>query len=260
MAAKKQLKLESVLKVLTPFFASDKKPEEIQAALTAAADAMPGEAGSSEAVKDKRAKDRAARDEQRAKDRAARDAEMEKEDKAKDAKIAADRTARDAAFEKACDELDPEKTNDADTMKANDADMDKEAKDEKEVEDSEMPANADPSTPSKGASSEKPALDSAKVAEQIAVAVAAEREAGKALRIALDKVAPVLGKVTFDSAHEAYRAGLTKLAVDHKGVADSALSALFEVATRKAPAPAVLVQDAAGAADIVKLIPNINRL
>ena len=259
MAAAKKLSLDATLKLLTPFLATDKKVEDVKAALLAAADAMPEGLKNAEAVKDKRAKDRAARDEQRAKDRKARDEAQEKEDKAKDAKIAADRAARDEKFGKDRDD-DPEGTNDADVMKACDADMDKEAKDEKEVEDSEMPANADPSTAAHGGASEKPAMDKAAVEATVAAAVLAEREAGKALRIALDKVAPVLGKVTFDSAPEAYRAALTKLAVDHKGVADTALAALLDAATR-APAPApALAQDADSTATLAKLIPNLDRL
>jgi hypothetical protein len=256
MPAAKKLKLDAVLKVLTPFFATDKKPEEIEAALRAAADALPSEAGSSQAVKDKRAADRKARDEKRAADRKARDEKVEAEDKARDEKMTKDRAARDAAFEKACDEADPEKTNDADTMKACDKDMD----DEKKAEDAGEQPPAETGTPAKGGKSEPGTMDSATVATAIETAVKAEREAGKALRIALDKVAPVLGKVTFDSAPEAFRAGLTKLGVDHKGVADSALPALFDVATRT-PAPAApQAHDAASNADLVKLIPNINRL
>lgn len=258
MAAAKKLSLDATLKLLAPFLAADKKPEDVKAALLAAADAMPEGMKNAEAVKDKRAKDRAARDEQRAKDRKARDEAQEKEDKAKDAKIAADRSARDAKFGEDRDD-DPEGTNDADVMKACDADMEKEAKDEKEVEDSDMDP-ADPSTAAHGGKSEKPALDSATVDARIAAAVAAEKDAGKALRIALDKVAPVLGKVTFDSAPEAYKAALSKLGVDHKGVTDAALPALLDAATRT-PAPAApLAQDADAAAAVAKLIPNLNRL
>lgn len=256
MSAKK-LSLAATLKALTPFLAADKKPEDVQAALLAAADAMPeGKSGSQE-VKDKRAKDRAARDEQRAKDRKARDEKMAAEDKVRDEKMVKDRSARDAAFEKACDESDPEGTNDAaEVMKACDKDMD----DEKKAEDAAEQPPAETGTPAKTAPSEKPALDQATVDARIATAVQAEREAGKALRIALDKVAPVLGKVTFDSAPEAYKAALVKLGVDHKGVADTALPALLDAATRT-PAPvAPMAQDADATAALAKLIPNINRL
>ena len=254
----KKLSLEATLKLLAPFLAADKKPEDVKAALMAAADALPESAEKAKAVADKRAADRKARDEKRAADRKARDEAQEKEDKAKDAKIAADRAARDAKFGEDRDG-DPEGTNDAEVMKACDKDMEAEDAAEKEVEDSDMDP-ADPSTPSKGGKSEKPAMDKATVDATVAAAVAAEREAGKALRIALDKVAPVLGKVTFDGAPEAYRAALTKLTVDHKGVADAALPALFDAATRT-PAPAApQAHDEAGAAAIAKLIPNINRL
>ena len=254
----KKLSLEATLKLLAPFLAADKKPEDVKAALMAAADALPESAEKAKAVADKRAADRKARDEKRAADRKARDEAQEKEDKAKDAKIAADRAARDAKFGEDRDD-DPEGTNDADVMKACDADMEKEAKDEKEVEDSDMDPS-DPSTAAHGGKSEKPALDSAAVTKLVSDAVATEREAGKALRIALDKVAPVLGKVTFDSAPEAYRAALTKLAVDHKGVADTALPALLDAATRAPTQAAPLAQDAASADAVAKLIPNLNRL
>lgn len=250
----KKLTLAATIKALTPFLAADKKPEEVAAAIQAAADAMP-ESQTSEAVKDKRARDRKARDEKRAEDRKARDEAQKEKDKAEDEKIAKDRGARDAAFEKACDEADPEKTNDAEVMKASDADMEAEAKDE------EQPP-AETGTPSKGGKSEPGTMDSGKVQAAIDAAVKTEREAGKALRIALDKVAPVLGKVTFDSAPEAYKAALTKLAVSHTGVADAALPALFDAATRvqPAPKPAGQTHDSANDAAVAKLIPNLNRL
>lgn len=258
MPAPKKLSLDATLKLLTPFLATDKKIDDVKAALLGAADAMPSEQ-SSKAVEDKRAKDRAARDAVRAADRKARDEAQKKEDEAKDAKIAADRAARDAKFGEDRDN-DPEGTNDAEVMKACDKDMEAEDAAEKEVEDSEMPANADPSTAAHGGKSEKPAMDKATVEATVAAAVQAEREAGKALRVALDKVGPVLGKVTFDSAPEAYRAALTKLTVDHKGVADSALPALFDAATRTPVAAAPLAHDAAANETLAKLIPNINRL
>lgn len=259
MAAAKKLSLDATLKLLTPFLASDKKIDDVKAVLLGAADAMPEGAKNAEAVKDKRAKDRKARDEKRAEDRKARDEAQKKEDEAKDAKIAADRAARDAKFGEDRDD-DPEGTNDADVMKACDADMKAEDEAEKKVEDSEMPSNADPSTAAHGGASEKPAMDKATVDATVAAAVKAEREAGKQLRVALDKIAPVLGKVTFDSAPEAYRAALTKLAVDHKGVDDASLPALLDAATRAPTAAPALAQDAAQADATLKLIPNINRL
>lgn len=257
MSAKK-LSLAATLKALAPFLAADKKPEDVQAALIAAADALPDGKSGSQEVKDKRAADRKARDEQRAKDRAARDEKMKAEDKARDEKMSEDRAARDAAFEKACDASDPEGTNDAaEVMKACDKDMDE----EKKAEDAAEQPPAETGTPAKSGKSEPGTMDSAGVAKVVADAVAAEREAGKSLRIALDKVAPVLGKVTFDSAPEAYKAALAKLSVDHKGVADSALPALFDAATRTvAPVAPALAHDAATADAIAKLIPNINRL
>lgn len=259
MSAKK-LTLDATIKALQKagIIAADKKPEDVQAALVAAADALPENLAKSEGVKDRRAKDRAARDEQTAKDRKARDEKVAAEDKARDEKKAEDRKARDAKFGEDA-ENDPECTNDAGVMKACDADLAAEAKDEKEAEDAEAPP-AETGTPSKGGKSEAGTMDSAAVQTAIDAAVQNERAAGKALRVALDKVAPVLGKVTFDSAPEAYKAALTKLGVDHKGVADTALPALLDAATRTAAPAAPQAHDSANDAALAKLIPNLNRL
>lgn len=270
------MKLNTVLKAIAPFLASDKKIEDVQAAVLAANDGMPGNVASSKEIEDKRAKDRKARDEKRAEDRKARDKARDEARKAEDAKRAADRKARDekcAEDRKARDEKfgedrddDPEHTNDADVLKACDADMDEEKKAEDEAEekaeDEDYTQGADPSTPGGSRAGGKTAVDSAEVDARIAAAVKAERERGAALRVALDEVAPILGKVTFDSAPAAYRAALTQMKVDHKGVPDAGLQAVLKIATDRARSPVAPVRaaDAATVSAMDSLIPGYSRL
>ncbi len=190
-----------------------------------------------------------------------------KPDVIKAAILAADKAAKD----KAKDEF-PDK--DKDEPKAKDGDpkdepkaKDKGAKDkdndpegtDKDVDvdgkDNEL-ANADPSTPSKGGKSEKPAMDSAEVDRRIAAAVAARDE----LHTATREVEPVVGKVAFDSAPKAYRAALDAMHVDLTGIPDSALGAVFKLARDRSGTPSPIAMDSASVAEVAKLIPNYNRL
>jgi len=241
------------------FLAADKKPEDLEAAVRAqlAQDGAEHKEAMDKAM-DKRAADRKARDEKRAADRKARDkARDEKraaDRKARDEKCAADRKARDEKFGEDA-ENDPEGTNDEEMRK----EAEDEAREEAEAEDSDNP-EADPSTAAHGGGSKKPAVDSATVDARIAAAVAAERERNEALAEARREVEPILGVVTMDSAPAVYRAALTKIGVDHKGVADSALAPLLKVAKDRASVSAPAAQDADSLAETRKLIPNYNRL
>jgi hypothetical protein len=228
------MKIAAVLKVIAPFLAADKKPEEVQAAIIAADKAAKDAAGSGLGAreleeKDKPNGDKAARDKARdsmnAKDKKAFDA-MSDEDKEK---------ALDALCAKDRDD-DPEHTNDTDI----------EGEDE-----------GDPSTPGGSRAGGKTAIDSAEVDRRIARAVAAR----DALHTAQREVEPIVGVQAFDSAGGAYRAALTKLGVDTKGVHDSALPAMLKLAKDKAATPAPTVAlDSAGVAGLVKLIPGYDRL
>lgn len=231
------MKLAAALKIIAPFLAADKKPKDLEAALLAADKSAKDAAGSGLGAreleeKDKPNGDSAARDKARdsmnAKDKKAFDA-MSDEDKEK---------ALDAMCAK--DENDdPEGTNDA----------------EIEAEDGEQPGN--PATPGGSRAGGKTAIDSATVDKRVAAAVATERARNAALR----EVEPIVGVQAFDSAGEAYRAALTKLGVDVKGVHDSALPAMLKLAKDKATAPAPTVAlDSAGVAGLAKLIPGYGRL
>lgn len=161
------MKIAAVLKVIAPFLAADKKPEEVQAAILAA----------DKAAKDKAAKDKAAKD---AAGSGLGARELEEKDKPNGDK---DPDAEDR-------DDDPEHTNDED-MDAEDEDVN----------------CGDPSTPGGSRAGGKTAIDSAEVDRRIAKAVAARdalhtatREvepvvgvqafdsAGKAYRAALDKL------------------------------------------------------------------------
>lgn len=215
------MKLKAVLAAITPFLATDKKPDEVLAAVLAA-DKKAKDEFPEKTAKDRKAAHDKARDKMSAKDKEAFDA-MSDEEK--------DKAAKDS-------KEDPEGT---------DADPD--------AEDDEV--EGDPSTPSKGGKSEKPALDSAEVDRRIAVAVS-NRDA---LHTALREVEPIVGVITADSASGAYRAALDKLGIDTKGIHESALPTLLKLAKDKASAPAPIVaMDSANLAEIQKLIPNYNRL
>jgi hypothetical protein len=242
------LPADKVSALETTIIAEDKK----------AKDALEGNVASSKEIEDKRGKDRAARDKDCMDARAARDkaaADKRAADrKARDEKRAADRKARDEKFGKDRND-DPEHTNDEEMRK----EAEDEAKEEKEAEDEDYTSGADPSTPGGSRAGGKTAIDSAEVDRRIAAAVAAR----DALHLAHQEVEPILGKVTFDSAPAAYRAALKHLAVDTKGVDDSALPALLKLAKDRATAAAAvpgLALDSTQAAALAKAIPGYDRL
>lgn len=237
------MKIAALLKTITPFLATDKKPADVQAAILAADKAAKDAAGSGLGAreleeKDKPNGDKGARDKaydsMSAKDKKAFDAMSEAEkEKALDAMCAKDR------------DDDPEGTNDEFPEKAA-KDGDPEGEDE-----------GDPSTPGGSRAGGKTAIDSATVDRRVAAAVATERARNEALR----EVEPIVGVIAADSAGAAYRTALTKLGVDTKGVHDSALPTLLRLAKDKASAPApVVAMDSAGTTAMDKLIPGYSRL
>lgn len=221
------MKLNAVLAAIAPFIATDKKPEEIRAAILAAdkvaKDAF--EIEEKDKAKDKAAKDKAAKDEKEEKER----------------KDAEDKAARDKAAKDKDNGEDPD---------GNDEDVDS--------EDEDPITGANPETPGGSRAGGKTTVDSAEVDRRIAAAVAAR----DALHEALRDVEPVLGKVTFDSAPKAYKAALDHLKVDTSGVKGGALRAMFRLAKDKAgaPAPSSLAMDNASVSAIEKVIPGYGRL
>lgn len=220
------MKLNAVLAAIAPFMATDKKPEEIRAAIIAA---------------DKSAKDafEIEKKDQAAKDKAAKDKAAKDEAEAKEKKEAEDKAAKD------------KKDDDGNDPDSNDENPDM-------VDDEDPLTGADPSTPGGSRAGGKTAIDSAEVDKRIAAAVAAR----DALHEALRDVEPVLGKVTFDSAPKAYKAALDHLKVDTSGVKGGALRAMFRLAKDKATAPALssLAMDNASVSAIEKVIPGYGRL
>lgn len=226
------MKLKAILAAVAPFLATDKKPEDVLAAVIAADKAAKDAAGSGLGARELEEKDAA-------KDKAAKDA----------AKVAADKAAKDAKDKAAKDAgKDPDAEDEGDDPEhTNDKDMD--ADDEVEC--------GDPSTPGGNRSGGKTAIDSAEIDRRIRNAVGAR----DALHTALKDVEPILGVVTFDSAGKAYRAALDHLKVDTTGVHSSALPAMLRLVKDRAAAPAPApAMDSAGVTGIEKLIPGYGRL
>ncbi len=223
------MKLSAVLKAITPFLATDKKPDEVIAAIIAADKKAKDEFPE----KDKAAKDKAAKDRKAAHDKA-RDKMDDEDKKAFDAmsEEEKDKVAKDA-------ETDPEHTND----------------EELEAEDDEM-APTESGTPSKGGASKKPALDSATVNKMIQAAVAKRDE----LHAATAEVEPIVGKRAFDDAGAAYKTALDAMHVDLTGIPESAYRAVFNLAKRSAAAAPTVAMDSASNDEVRKLIPHYGRL
>lgn len=186
-----------------------------------AADAKPDEIKAAILAADKKAKDA------EPKDPKAEDADP------KDPK-AEDKGAKDS------DNTDPEATNCDEDIDAEDNDL----------------TQAEPGTPSKGGASKRPAMDEATVAKIVAKAVAARDE----LHTAHAEVAPIVGARTFDSADSAYKAALEALRVDLTDVPESAYRAVLKLAKDRQPTLSPIAFDSANEAEVLKLIPNYNRL
>lgn len=267
------MKLDAVLAIAAPFLATDKKPEELKAAILAAdkkakdtaydrkamderesaedecAEAMDSRAAAADAAEeeedDKKAKDRKTARDARG---GARDESEEKEEKA-----ATDRkTARDARK----GARDARKTA-RDTRKGargkrakDSSNLDPEGTNDNELE------QAEPGTPSKGGKSEAGAMDEAAVDARIKAAVAARDE----LHAATREVEPIVGKRAFDSAGDAYKAALDTLGVDLTGVPPSAYRAMLNLAKSTRSAAPIPAMDSSSSAEALKLIPHLNRL
>lgn len=80
-----------------------------------------------------------------------------------------------------------------------------------------------------------------------------------ALYAAREAVAPKVGVVTLDSAEAVYRFALDKAGVDHKAVTAEGLPALYDAASKAAPA---IIQDTAPAArlDMLKIFPGLENI
>jgi uncharacterized protein len=242
------MKLDALVASLVAggLLAADKAPQAITVALAA----------------DKKAKDD---DPEHTNDRKARDEAEEAEDEyaeAMDAKACGMDEAEEMSDKDKADQAAKDRKSARDARKgARDArkgarDARKGARD-KRAKDSEPPTGSETGTPAKTGSSEH-AMDSAAVDAKIAAAVTANN----ALHTARTEVEPILGKVTMDSADAVYRAALDKLGVDHKDIPASALPAILKLARDKASAstPAAPAMDEDARAEVVKLIPNYNRL
>ena len=220
------MKLAEVLDTIAPFLATDKKPEEVKAAILAA---------------DKAAKDKAAKDAKA--DNVAETKEIEKTDHVAD-KAAKDKAAKDkAAKDKAAKDRndDPEHTND-----------------EEVAEDEDYTEGADPTAAAHGKGKQMPAVDSATVSKMIADAVAAR----DALHAARTDVGPLLGVTTFDSAPKTYREALKKLGVAHDELPDSALRTVLQLAVKNAAVTSAtpVAMDSGARVAAAKAFPGINRL
>jgi uncharacterized protein len=244
------MKLAVAIAAITPFLAADKTPEEVRKAILAAdkkgkdeemdtpaedADFEKREAACDEREEAMDAAEEKADKDAKAEDKAAKDRKMGRDKRAKDRmdrKMGRDKRAKDAA-------TDPEGTNDNDLEQG------------------------DPSTPAKGGKSEKGALDAAAVDARVKTAVDARVKAAvdarDALHTARREVEPIIGVCAMDTAGDVYKAALTKLGVDTKGIPDSAFPAMLKLAKDRTAAqtPTVIATDMAA---LEKLIPGYGRL
>jgi hypothetical protein len=248
------VKLAAVIEAIAPFLATDKKPDEVKAAILAADKKAKDAAGSGLGSRELEEGDRpgakdvamdareAACDEREATMDAAEEKadEGKVDDKAKDRKSARDKRAKDRADRKmgrdkaAKDRSDdPEHTNDENYMEG-----------------------ADPSTPGGSRAGGKTAIDSAEADRRIAAAIAAR----DALHAARTDVQPILGVTAFDSAGATYAEALKHLGVATDGIPESAFGAMLALAKKSQPAAPMGASDAATVSNMAKLIPNYNRL
>ncbi len=225
-----QMKIANLVKALAPVLATDAKPADVESLI------------STLMATDKKAKDDAGN--------VAEAKEIEKRDQAKaQDKAAKDKAAKDKAAKDAGDPDD--KVEAGDPESTNDGEMDLE-----NGEDGEIAGPSGPRDRSKGATDKK-GMDK----KAMDAAIASALTARDALHDARRKVESVVGVTAFDSAGETYGAALKKLGITFDGVTgDAALGALFDVATRKAPAAPALAVDTAGVKSLREAIPNYNRL
>jgi hypothetical protein len=211
--------------------ATDKKPEDVKAALVGAL------------ALDKKAKDEAKEKDEADCKAAAKDAGCEPKDmvKGKDGKWTKDTAGNDlpgktpAKDKKAADEDDPD-------MGGNDEGV-----------------NAPLETPKPSPGLDAKAMDAA-IATAVQSALTAERIKSAALFAARKDVEKVLGIVAYDSAEAVYGAALTHLKVEHKDVHPSALRALFHASIKTAPASTPIVGDAASVQTMEHAFPGFDRL
>lgn len=237
------------------FLATDKKPEELSAYLLAADKKAKDTKGAYDRARDEAEEAEDAMGEACDSKADAMDAEEEEADKTKgEDKAAKDRKAARDARKSA---RDSRKT----ARDARRAARDKRAKDASNLDpegtnDNEL-GNAETGTPSKGGKSEPGGMDSATVSKMISDAVAAR----DALHTAAREVEPIVGVRAFDSADNAYKAGLEALGVDIAGVPPAAYRAMLTLAKgSRAAAPPDFAMDSNSQAEVLKAIPHLNRL
>jgi hypothetical protein len=249
------VKLDAVIAVISPFLATDKKPDEVAKAILAAdkkaKDAAGSGLGSRELEENDRpgakdaamdAREAATDSREEAMDAAEEKADAGKEDKdAKDRKMGRDKRAKDRADrkmgrDKAAKDRndDPEHTNDGNVMEG-----------------------ADPTTPGGSRAGGKTAIDSAEADRRIAAAIAAR----DALHAARTDVQALLGITAFDSASATYAAALKHLGVATDGIPEAAFGPMLDLAKKGAArAQPTGASDSTTVATMAKLIPNYNRL
>lgn len=218
-----QMKISALVKALTPVLATDAKPADVQSLI------------STLLATDKKAKDGGERTELEDKDQPGA------QDKAAKDKAAKDKAAKDAG--------DPNDKTGKTDPEATDEDPDMEVEDE-------FPEAPESGAKKPGGKDSKKGMDKKAMDAAINSALAAR----DALHSARRKVEAVVGVTAFDSAGETYGAALKKLGIGFDGVPAEALGALFDVATKTAPAAPALATDSAGVKSLRDAIPNYNRL
>lgn len=219
------MKPSVLIAALTPFFATDAKPEDIVAAVDA------------QMALDKSAKDKVAKD---AADKKAADAKAAKDKAAKDAKAAKDKAAKDGVLN-----LEGPETEIINNVTGDEDDMDGEDEDNED--------------PNEG----KNTMDRKAMDKAIAAGVAAGLAADRALQVARRDVEPIIGVVAYDSAPEVYKAALVKLDIAVDGIHPSAFGAMVKQALKggTATTPALAQDSGAGKVhSMAEAFPNFNRI
>lgn len=254
------MKLADVLKIVTPFLATDKKPDELRAAILAADKKAKDAAGSGLGSRELEEKDQPKAQDWKAYDSMeeacdAREAAMDEAEERADKDKAEDKAAKDrkTARDARAGARDARKGARDSRKGARDRDDDPE-----HTNDEDYTEGSNPSTPGGSRAGGKTAIDSAEADRRIAAAIAAR----DALHEARRDVEPILGVVAMDTAEAVYRAALDKLGVDHKDVTAPGLRAMLTLAKDRAAAfaPTSLAVDSASVAGIEKVIPGYGRL